>query len=188
MGIAAGIDQVQRETLKKEGERRVGLNETDYPQQLGLRKERDLSTAQDAMTSMLAIRDADDKAAAVKQAQGKISELKTQNPQAAIVLKNQLDAFVSNPASVPALLRQDEIDMFLARGSDFQNYFGIGSAGLETAALLFGGSVPVLGPLATTLAPVGFGVAATKEGERRKTEAELARRRLNGRSGKGSGR
>ena len=99
MGIAAGVDQVHREGLKGEADRRRNIGETDIPQQLGLKKGGDLSGAQDAIASMMAIRNADDKAAAVKQAHGKIADLKRQNPEAARVLEKQLGAFGSRPAA-----------------------------------------------------------------------------------------
>jgi glutamate dehydrogenase/leucine dehydrogenase len=142
------------------------------------------------MASLMAIRDADDKAAAVKHAQGKIADLKRQNPEAAQMLEKQLGAFVSNPASVPALLREDEIDAFLARGSDFGNYVNMGSAALDTAALLAGGTAagPALAVAAPGVAVSAGGAAVLQEWERRKVEAELQRRRIRAQNGKGSNR
>lgn len=187
MAIASGIDQAQREGLKGEIKRR-GMSETsDIPNQLGLNVKGNMSGAEGALSSMIAIRDADDKAAAVAHAQGKITELKRQNPEAGQILEKQLGSYIANPASVPALLRQDEIDAFLKRGSDLGNYLNMGSAGLDTAALLTGG--PLLGLAAPVLA-MSTGFASWQhEGARQKAEAELQRRRgLSGGNDKGVGR
>ncbi len=80
--------------------------------------------------------------------------------------------------------------MFLARGSDFGNYVAMGSAGLDTVALLAGGTAAgtALAVAAPAVAVTAGGAAVLQEWERRKVEAELQRRRLKAQNGKGSAR
>lgn len=182
-GVAA-IDQVRREALKDEEERRGGLKEGSPRGQLDIDPKLDISGAEKAMSSMLAIRDADVKRDAVEVALKDVSELKAINPEAAAVLQGKLDSYISNPANVPALLKMDEVPLFLGQGSDAENYLTIATTGLDLGALMAGGGL--LPFLTAPVTAAAIGTAAMQGWAQYKAEKEQERRSANADNGRGA--
>jgi|GEM_PF-2904497 len=185
--VYAGIDEKKRRIINAEVTRRDGLDPADTRKQLGLPKSIEFTGAENALKSVLSLRDAQNLGEGLQAARAEIEQLKSANPQAAKILGQMVDDFHRDPARVPALLAQDELSAILDGGSSFENYVSMASALADSAVILSWFSrIPdkkLAAGTALILATVGAaaagyrGVKKWREGKERDWYANEAERR-----------
>jgi hypothetical protein len=172
--IYAGFDEVSRQNLEAELKRRKDMVGKSPEDQLDLTDKVDFSGADEALKSVLAIRNVKDLDAAVAHAQVMIEQLKPVNADAAAVLKKLVDTYIENPANARVLMSRDEIQATLDGGSSFENYVTMAGALADWAmigAWMTSAEVPWLAPVATGLTAVA-GASAVYRGLQRQGEED----------------